>query len=211
MRNRKKLIVLATILFLAVGFASVSTFLIINGGVGIATNDADWDVKFIEADLTNEKGEAAGTAQIIDDGKKIVFTSEELNHKGAKTILDYTILNNSSQYDAEVTINCKWVDNLTDQNAVTVDSALLSKNNTLDTAVIEAKQTKSGKLTVELLKPPVDPTTVYIVCDAVVNATGRTSSGVVNAEEISITGITDAEGNTIPTVAQALDYLYENR
>ena len=50
--NRKKLI-LTLVILLVVGFASVSTTLIISGIVGIASNEDDFNIIFTDAKLNN--------------------------------------------------------------------------------------------------------------------------------------------------------------
>ena len=67
MRKNKKLL-LAALLLLGVGFAAVSTTLYINGNVGIATNEADFDVRFTSATL--DQTDISSTA-ISEDGKTI--------------------------------------------------------------------------------------------------------------------------------------------
>ena len=54
MKDKKKLMILAIVLLLAIGFAAVSTTLILNGSLGIGTNKADFDVRFITAKVNDE-------------------------------------------------------------------------------------------------------------------------------------------------------------
>ena len=102
MKDKKKVMILVIVLLLAVGFAAVSTTLILNGTLGVGTNKADFDVRFIVAKVNDV--DVSSTA-ISEDGKTITY-EVELENSDSRADLDYTILNNSSQYDAAVTIDC---------------------------------------------------------------------------------------------------------
>lgn len=64
MRNKRKFIFILIIL-LGIGFAAVSTSLIINGVVGIAGNPNDFDVIFTEAVINGK-----GSNVVIDETKE---------------------------------------------------------------------------------------------------------------------------------------------
>lgn len=98
--KRSSLIIFICILFLGVGFASVSTSLYINSDVGISSNISDFSVKFIDA-LIAEKN-----ISISDDGDSFVFSLDNLTNIGDKSNLTFDIKNNSSMYDASVRVEC---------------------------------------------------------------------------------------------------------
>ena len=102
----KKRNVILLALLLVVGFASVSTSLVINGVVGIGANESNFDVIF-----TSATPEENGTAKISDDGKQIIYSTKKLSIVGDKAKLAYTIKNNSTQYDADTTVELVLSDN----------------------------------------------------------------------------------------------------
>lgn len=65
MKN-KKLFMLAAILMLAIGFASISTVLYLNGNAKIVANTDDYDVYFSKSVLDNED---VSSTTISSDGK----------------------------------------------------------------------------------------------------------------------------------------------
>ena len=215
MKDKKKIMILAIVLLLAIGFAAVSTTLILNGSLGIGTNKADFDVRFITAKLNDV--DVSATA-ISEDGKTITY-EVELENSDSRADLDYTILNNSSQYDAAVTIDCTKLE-VYDENTATLTEAttvqrgyLTITNDHTATFKINAKETEAGKLSVKLNQSVVEPITYKLSCVLDVDAVSRDKSGVIKADEIAITGLEDIEynGKSITSVDQALNYLYENR
>ncbi len=96
------------IILLVIGFASVTTSLIINGNLKIGFNSDDYDVIFIEALLD---GKESTNAIINDDRKTITFTTDKLINIGDSARLDYKVRNISHQYDADVSINCTIEEN----------------------------------------------------------------------------------------------------
>ena len=87
---------------MAVGFAAVSTTLIINGGARIIADQDNFDIYFSEAVLDN-----VSSPQLISEDKKtITYTTSDLKVAGETSVLDYVVTNNSTQYDAEVEISC---------------------------------------------------------------------------------------------------------
>lgn len=128
--NKSKLGMGAAILGLAVGFAAVSTTLLINGTINITADTENFvdNVVFTEASLTGKGIETAITSTrthleatpkvgtvtnanadkvaISADGKSITFVTNEMNKIGDSTTLSYKI-GNYSQYDAkDVKITC---------------------------------------------------------------------------------------------------------
>lgn len=139
---KKKMTLFATILLFAIGFAAISTCLIINGKTDIGENRDDFSIIFTRAYLDGEDV----YNEVIDDTKQnITFSSNKLSKLGDISVLEYEIINNSSNYDAEVQVNCVPVDE-TNTKYTTI------KNELEDNAtVVKAKHTVNGKLTMELV------------------------------------------------------------
>ena len=86
---------------MSIGFAAVSTTLIINGIIGISENKDDFDIYFSSAMIDTEDY----TNEIISKDKKtITYTSKELKKENDVTTLTYEITNGSTQYDARGTV-----------------------------------------------------------------------------------------------------------
>ena len=105
---KKKSAIVIAILIMCIGFAAVSTTLIINGNANVSENTDDFSVIFTKATLDGQDV----YANVIDDTKKIItFETSELKTLNQTSILNYEVTNNSSNYDAEVQVNCKVKDN----------------------------------------------------------------------------------------------------
>ena len=161
---KKKASIVIAVLLLAVGFAAVSTTLIINGSVNIGENTDDFSVIFTKATLD-------GTnvyANVIDDTKKIItFETSDLKTLNQTSVLNYEVTNNSSNYDAEVQVNCKTKENTT--------AKYTSIKNELEgnATVIKAKETLNGTLTVTLNKTATEEVREEYICELTFNAVER--------------------------------------
>ena len=133
---RKKRIILVLILLMAVGFATIATSIFINGSTIISVNQSDFKVLFTKTVLDDVKDNS-----LIVDDTHIVFTTNELKNIGDKSILVYTIKNNSRNYDA--LLNMTFSPESTEYIKVT---------NTLEKNTLESDETTTGTLTVELIK-----------------------------------------------------------
>ena len=186
---KKKTSIVIAVLLLAVGFAAVSTTLIINGSVKVGENTDDFSVIFTKATLD-------GTdvyASVIDDTKKtITFDTSDLKTLNQTSVLNYEVTNNSANYDAEVTVNCKLKDN--------TEAKYTSIKNELDgnATVIKAKETLNGTLTVTLNKTATEEVREEYVCELTFNAVERDTLGS--------SGPTYYYAFGTPTTASATDY-----
>lgn len=106
MRKKRNLMILS-ILFLAIGFAAVTTTLVINGTLKIGTNQNDFDKNVI---FTRAETDAESKASISADGKSINFASRELKNIYEEAVLDFDVTNKSRQYGVTATIECTKVD-----------------------------------------------------------------------------------------------------
>ena len=167
MKRRSLLII--TILLLAVGFAAVSTTLIINGNAKVGENTDDFSVIFTAAtldgiDVYND---------VIDDSKKIItFETSDLKTLNQTSVLNYEVTNNSANYDAEVTVNCK-VKNNTEAKYTSIKNEL--ENNA---TVVKAKETLKGTLTVMLNKTATEEVKEEYICTLEFNAVERDTIGL---------------------------------
>ena len=166
--KRKSAIILA-ILIMSIGFAAVSTTLIINGSAKVSENTDDFSVIFTKATLD-------GTdvyANVIDDTKKIInFNTKDLKNVGDTSVLKYEVTNNSANYDAEVSVNCRVKENTT-AKYTSIKNEI--ENNA---TVVKAKETLNGILTVTLNKTATEEVRENYVCELTFNAVERDELGV---------------------------------
>ena len=166
---KKKASIVVAILLLAVGFAAISTTLIINGTTTVSENTDDFSVIFTSASLD-------GTdvyANVIDNTKKtITFETSDLKTLNQTSVLNYEVTNNSANYDAEVQVNCKVKDNTT--------AKYTSIKNELEGNVTKvlAKNSVNGTLTVTLNKTATEEVREEYVCSLTFNAVERDTIGV---------------------------------
>ena len=165
---KKRASIVVAILLLAVGFAAVSTTLIINGSAKIGENTDDFSVIFTSASLD-------GTdvyANVIDNTKKtITFETSDLKTLNQTSVLNYEVTNNSSNYDAEVQVNCKVKENTT--------AKYTSIKNELEGNVTKvlAKESVNGTLTITLNKTATEEVREEYVCTLTFNAVERETLG----------------------------------
>ena len=166
--SKKKITLVATILLIAIGFAAISTSLIINGKTDIGENTDDFSIIFTRIYLDGEDV----YNDVIDDTKQnITFSSNKLSKLGDTSVLEYEIINNSSNYDAEVTVNCVPVDG-TNTKYTTIRNELED-----NVTIVKAKHTVNGKLTMELVKTSVEKVNEQYKCALTFNAAERDSLG----------------------------------
>ena len=165
--KRKSALIIA-ILIMAIGFAAVSTTLIINGNARVSENTEDFSVIFTKAMLDDEDVYANVISQ---DKKTITFETKDLKTLNQTSVLKYEVTNNSSNYDAEVTVNCKVKDN-TEAKYTSIKNEL--ENNA--TKVL-AKETLNGTLTVTLNKTATEEVKEEYICTLEVNAVERDELG----------------------------------
>ena len=165
---KRKSIIAVTILLLAVGFAAISTTLIINGSAKVGENTDDFSVIFTKASLD-------GTdvyANVIDNTKKtITFETGDLKTLNQTSVLNYEVTNNSANYDAEVQVNCKVKDE--------TQAKYTSIKNELEGNVTKvlAKESVNGTLTVTLNKTATEEVREEYVCTLEFNAVERDNLG----------------------------------
>ena len=140
MNRRIKIGIMIALLVLAVGFAAVTTTLIINGTLTIASDQAGFD-----KDVIFTKAKTNGKAYIVENGKTIEF-SADLKNIGEEVDLRYEITNKNRQYDASGVIECDFVDPDNRLNEyVTITPSPESFG-------IEASRKKTGHVVVRMIK-----------------------------------------------------------
>ncbi len=97
----KKRNVIILVVMLIVGFAAVTSTLVIRGNLNIGYNENfSSSIVYTRAELPN------GEVEINQNEKNIDFTTEKLENVNQTTILEFDVTNKSRNYDANVTINC---------------------------------------------------------------------------------------------------------
>ena len=167
---KRKSIIAVTILLLTIGFAAISTTLIINGSTKVGENTDDFSVIFTAASIDGK--DVYSTA--VDETKKtMTFTTSDLKTLNQTSVLNYEVTNNSANYDAEVQVNCKVKDNTT-AKYTSIKNEL--ENNA---TVVKAKETLNGTLTVTLNKTATEEVREEYVCELTFNAVERDVLGVI--------------------------------
>ena len=170
---KKKSMLIIAILLMSIGFAAISTTLIINGNAKVSENNEDFSVIFTAASL--DGNDVYSTA--VDETKKtITFTTGELKTLNQTSILTYEVTNNSSNYDANVTVTC------VPKTGTTAKYTSIKNKLENDATVVKAKETLNGTLTVTLDKVAIENVTEEYTCKLGFNAVER-----------------DIIGNDIPT------------
>ena len=173
---KKKRMLIVAILLMSIGFAAVSTTLIINGNAKVSENQDDFSVIFTAATLDGKDVYSS----VVDDTKKIItFETSELKTLNQTSILNYEVTNNSANYDAEVQVNCKVKDGTI--------AKYTSIKNELEGNVTKvlAKESVNGTLTVTLNKTATEEVREEYVCTLTFNAVERDTVGVNIPDPIS--------------------------
>ena len=180
---KKRASIVVAILLLAVGFAAVSTTLIINGNAKIGENTDDFSVIFTAATLD---GTDVYANVISQDKKTITFETSDLKTLNQTSVLNYEVTNNSANYDAEVQVNCKVKDN--------VEAKYTNIKNELENNATKvlSENSVNGTLTVTLNKTAIEEVREEYVCELTFNAVERDTVGVQ---------LTQFEKDAWPTIA----------
>ena len=180
MKNKKFLFI--SLLILAIGFAAVSTTLYISGNLVFGTNKNDFEVYFSGAIIDNED---KSNEAILSDKKHIEYETKELKTLGDTSVLEFEVTNNSTQYDANVSISCTLS-----------DSEYVSYTTDSEEYKIPAQTRKSGKVTVELIKASISTLNPTISCELVSTAEERTSGADVVIKDVTYQMTGEGEPNT---------------
>ena len=143
---KKKNMLILLVILLTVGFASVSTTLVMNGTIGITYKKSDFNVIFKNASVT---GNTAAKATISDNKRTITFETDKLSVVGDTAELVYKVKNDSTQYDANVIVSCTGGN----PGYLNIVSEFAGKSLPLTTPeLMEAQEVRMGKISVNLTK-----------------------------------------------------------
>ena len=175
---KRKSAIIVAILIMCIGFAAISTTLIINGSAKVGENTNDFSVMFTSASLD---GQDVYANVISEDKKKITFETNDLKTLNQTSVLNYEVTNNSANYDAEVSVNCKTKENTT-AKYTSITNEL--ENNT---TVVKAKESVNGTLAVTLNKTATEEVREEYVCTLAFNAVERDELGQGIPDPVSFT------------------------
>ena len=166
---KKKSMLIIAILLMSIGFAAISTTLVINGNAKVSENNEDFSVIFTAASIDGK--DVYSTA--VDETKKIItFTTSELKTLNQTSILTYEVTNNSSNYDANVSVTC------VPKTGTTAKYTSVKNKLDNDATVVKAKETLNGTLTVTLDKTSIEEVSEEYTCKLEFNAVERNTIGV---------------------------------
>ena len=186
---KKKSMLIVAILLMSIGFAAISTTLIINGNAKVSENSEDFSVIFTAASLDGK--DVYSTA--VDETKKIItFTTSELKTLNQTSILTYEVTNNSSNYDANVNVTC------VPKTGTTAKYTSIKNKLDNDATVVKAKSSINGTLTITLDKVATESVTEEYTCKLEFNAIERDILGSSELIYYYAFGT--------PTTASATDY-----
>ena len=192
---KKKSMLIVAILLMSIGFAAISTTLIINGNAKVSENNEDFSVIFTAASI--DGNDVYSTA--VDATKKtITFTTSELKSLNQTSILTYEVTNNSSNYDANVTVTC------VPKEGTTAKYTSIKNELENNATVVKAKETLNGTLTVTLDKTSTEEVTEEYTCKLEFNAVERDTLGVTKPTFVAWVPTYYAFGT--PTTSSATDY-----
>ena len=155
---------------MSIGFAAVTTSLVINGTINYGYDSDEFDVIFSEAILDGVvKNELIESKQ----KKSITFTTKELSKQGDRSILEYQVMNNSKQYDASVTIECERLTADGQESEEKINSEYTTITPSPETLTVKAQESRKGTITVELKKVSLTDIEEKFKCSLTVNPSER--------------------------------------
>ena len=165
---KKKSMLIVAIILMSIGFAAISTTLIINGSTKVSENADDFSVIFTAASI--DGNDVYSTA--VDETKKtITFTTSELKTLNQTSILTYEVTNNSSNYDANVNVTC------VPKEGTTAKYTSIKNKLENDATKVLAKSSLNGTLTVTLNQTATEEVREEYVCTLEFNAVERDNLG----------------------------------
>ena len=141
MKRRKRKLFMLILLVMTIGFALLTTSLIINGTIKIGQNTS-----FLDDVVFSKVETLTGSASISNDGKSMTFTTEELIDITDEFTLNFEITNKNKGLDAHVTIECGATTN------AEVYNKYITSTIEPNEFIVKATETESGVLKVKLNK-----------------------------------------------------------
>ena len=192
---KKRSAIIIAIILMSVGFAAISTTLIINGNAKVSENTDDFSVIFTAATVDGKDVYST----VVDDTKKIItFETSELKTLNQTSVLNYEVTNNSSNYDAEVNVAC------VPKEGTTAKYTSIKNKLENDATVVKAKSSVNGTLTITLDKTSTESVTEEYACKLEFTATERDELGKEIPTFVAWVPTYYAFGT--PTTASATDY-----
>ena len=192
---KKKSMLIIAVILMSIGFAAISTTLILNGSAKVSENNEDFSVIFTAASID---GKDVYTTAVDETKKTITFTTGELKTLNQTSILTYEVTNNSSNYDANVTVTC------VPSTGTTAKYTSIKNKLDNDATIVKAKETLNGTLTITLDKVATESVTEEYTCKLEFNAVERDTLGVTKPTFVAWVPTYYAFGT--PTTASATDY-----
>ena len=165
---KKKSMLIVAILLMSIGFAAISTTLIINGNANVSENNEDFSVIFTAASID---GKDIYTTAVDETKKTITFTTSELKTLNQTSVLTYKVTNNSSNYDANVSVTC------VPKEGTTAKYTSIKNKIDNDATVVKAKSSVNGTLTITLNKTTTEEVSEEYTCKLEFNAVERDTLG----------------------------------
>ena len=188
MRRKSILIIIA---LMAIGFAAITTGILINGSTTISENQTEFEIVFTRGLLDEEDK----SSEIISQDKKtITFTSKDLKDVGDKSVLIYDVTNLSNIYDASVSVDVTVEEN----NYLRVTNEFDEENN------LGSKQTRTGVLKIELIKAATTQKEFSVTLELHFDAVDRNEIGTGDLPDNEIESITFYNSNNEPLVNQSI-------
>ena len=157
--------ILVLIVLLVIGFATISTSIMINGNANLSFNQNYFNVIFTEATTD-------GTYNISEDKQEINYITKGLSNVGDKSVIEYKVKNDSYQYDANVLLDIVG-EEYKDKYRITYEVIDDSNPYTL-----ESKRSITAKITIELISSISSSINIPINIRLNLTAIGRTVEGV---------------------------------
>ena len=175
---KKKSAIIIAIILMSIGFAAISTTLILNGSAKVSENNEDFSVIFTKATLD---GQDVYKNVISEDKKTITFETSALKTLNQTSILTYEVTNNSSQYDAEVKVTC------VPKEGSTAKYTSIKNKLENDATKVLAKSSVNGTLTITLNKTATEEVSEEYTCKLEFNAVERNTLGENIPNPVSFT------------------------
>ena len=162
---KKKSMLIVAIILMSIGFAAISTTLVITGNAKVSENTDDFSVIFTKASIDGNDVYNS----VVDNTKKIItFETSELKTLNQTSVLSYEVTNNSANYDAEVRVTC------VPKSGTQAKYTSIKNKLENDAMVVKAKSSVNGTLTVTLNKTATEEVSEEYTCKLEFNAVERT-------------------------------------
>ncbi len=169
--KKRKYVVIVLVLMLVIGFAAVTSTLVINGVLNIGENRDDFKIIFTSAKIDGTKRN-----DVISSDKTVInYETKTLTTIDEESILDYEVTNTSRNYDAEVDIVCNVVDE--NDNAIEGNNIYVDMTYEPNKMILLSGETKKGKMTARLIKAVTEPMDINIKCTLTGTAKERDTLG----------------------------------